>query len=169
MLLFTVVTFFMTLLSTTLGQPVEDISPRSIGAVKIVNSLSTPIYVWSVADKKGTMSTLSAAGGTYEEVWRLNPKGGCISIKVSTKPDLKANDVIELEYELSSDRVYWDVSCADLHLPSEFTKRGFSVQPSSADCPSINCVAGDERCAQVYPWSKTAHNCSLMTSLTFKL
>ncbi|GAB1209133.1 hypothetical protein APSETT445_007899 [Aspergillus pseudonomiae] len=97
MLFFAAFAVFMTLLSTALSQPVDDISPRSIGAVKIVNSLSAPIYAWSVADKAGRMYTLPARGGSYEEIWRVNPKGGRISIKVSTKPDLKANDVIQFE------------------------------------------------------------------------
>ncbi|KJK62286.1 specific transcription factor domain protein [Aspergillus parasiticus SU-1] len=152
MLFFTVFTFFLTLLSTVLSQPVDDILPRSLGAVKIVNSLSAPIYAWSVADKEGSMHMLSAKGGTYEEVWRVNPKDGRISIKVSTKPDLKANDVIQFEYEMSGDKVDWGVSCSDLRLPSEFTTRGFSVQPSSKDCPSISCAPGDEHCSQVHPW-----------------
>ncbi|OGM44469.1 putative C6 transcription factor [Aspergillus bombycis] len=169
MLLFAAFAVFMTFLSTVLSQPVDDISPRSIGGVKIVNSLPAPIYVWSVADKEGSMNTLPAGGGTYEEIWRVNAKGGRIAVKVSTKPDLEANDVIQFEYEMSGDKVYWDVSCADLHLPSEFTTRGFSIQPSSNDCPSISCAAGDEHCPQVHPWSEATHSCPLMTSLTFKL
>ncbi|RMZ47722.1 putative C6 transcription factor [Aspergillus flavus] len=169
MLFFTVFTFFLKLLSTVLSQPIDDILPRSLGAVKIVNSLPAPIYAWSVADKEGSMHTLSAGGGTYEEVWRVNPKDSRISIKVSTKPDLKANDVIQFEYEMNGDKVDWDVSCADLQLPSEFTTRGFSVQPSSKDCPSIRCAPGDEHCSQVHPWSEATHSCLLVTSLTFKL
>ncbi|KAE8137152.1 hypothetical protein BDV38DRAFT_247337 [Aspergillus pseudotamarii] len=169
MLFLPVLTFFMILVSTALSQSVDGISSRSIGVLQIVNSLSAPIYAWSVADKESSMYTLSAKGGTYEEIWRLNPKGGRISVKVSTKPDLTAKDVIQFEYEMSGDKVYWDVSCADLHQPSEFTKRGFSVQPSSNDCPSISCAAGDEQCSQVHPWSEATHSCSLITSLTFQL
>ena len=169
MLSLPVFTLFVTLVSTAVSQPVDDISPRSIGAVQIVNGLPAPIYAWSVADEESRMYTLSAGGGIYEEIWRLNPKGGRISIKMSTKPDLQANDVIQFEYEMSGDKVYWDVSCADLHQPSEFTKRGFSVQPSSKDCHSISCAAGDEQCSQVHPWSEATYSCPLITSLIFKL
>ncbi|KAE8350523.1 hypothetical protein BDV28DRAFT_150847 [Aspergillus coremiiformis] len=169
MMLFAFIVCLLNFVSTSIGHPVNDISSRSIGDVKIVNTLTSPVYVWSVGDSEGPMSTIPANGGTYEEIFRVNPKGGDISIKVSTTPDLKVNNVMQFQYNQTGDKVVWDVSCESLKLPSPFTNHGFSVQSSSNDCPSIKCAPGNERCPDVYPWLKATHACPLTTSFTFNL
>ncbi|KAB8232061.1 hypothetical protein ETB97_010971 [Aspergillus alliaceus] len=169
MMFFAILVTLTTLLFTPMGQPVDKIPPRGIGAIKIVNTLDSPLYAWSDPDPQGSMYTIPGRSGTYEETYRLSPTGDAISIKVSKTPDRKVNDAIQFKYTLSGDRVLWAVSCANIRPGSPFTRRGFSVHPSSAGCPSINCAPGDDKCPQVHPWSNTTHRCGLTTSLTLKL
>lgn len=144
------------------------------GSVQIVNQLDQTVYAWSVADGVSDMHTLSANGGSYTEKWRTNDNGGGISIKLSTKPD--QSDVLQFEYTQSDQTIFWDMSCIDLGVQSEFTKYGFSVTPSKSgdksDCPSVNCHAGDTACAEAYLQPKddhATHGCPIDTAFTLNI
>ncbi|KAA8646076.1 hypothetical protein EYZ11_001919 [Aspergillus tanneri] len=142
------------------------------GGVNILNNMDSTVYAWSVSDRVSNMHTLSAGGGSYTENWQSNSNGGGISIKLSTSPD--QSDVLQFEYTQSGDKIFWDMSNIDLGSGSEFTKHGFSVQPSyvDVDCPTVSCAAGDSQCAQVYlqPTDDHAtHGCPIDTSFTLKI
>ncbi|EAL92612.1 hypothetical protein KXW98_003643 [Aspergillus fumigatus] len=147
-------------------------SSASGGGVQIVNNLSQTVYAWSVADSVSDMHTLSADGGSYSEDWRTNSNGGGVSIKLSTKPD--QSDVLQFEYTQSGDTIYWDMSCIDMGTDSEFSKFGFTVEPSQSggDCPSVNCKAGDTACAEAYLQPKddhATHGCPINTSFVVNI
>ncbi|GES58302.1 extracellular thaumatin domain protein [Aspergillus terreus] len=145
------------------------------GSVNIVNNLDHTVYAWSVSDRVSDMHTLSAGGGSYTEAWRTNDNGGGISIKLSTHPD--QSDVLQFEYTIGDGEstIYWDMSCIDLAAQdSEFTKAGFSVTPSQtgANCPNVNCGAGDTACAEAYLQPKddhATHGCPIDTTFTLSL
>ncbi|KAH1312796.1 hypothetical protein KXV65_000507 [Aspergillus fumigatus] len=161
-------------LSTALPHVIQRSSNSSAsgGGVQIVNNLSQTVYAWSVADSVSDMHTLSADGGSYSEDWRTNSNGGGVSIKLSTKPD--QSDVLQFEYTQSGDTIYWDMSCIDMGTDSEFSKFGFTVEPSQSggDCPSVNCKAGDTACAEAYLQPKddhATHGCPINTSFVVNI
>lgn len=137
------------------------------GGVTIYNNLGNDLYLWSVANQFDVpMVTLKANGGTYSENWRTNPNGGGISIKIATQPVQK--DILQFEYTEAGDTIYWDLSCIDMGVNSEFTKHGFSVHPSDPQCPSADCAPGDAACADAYlvPTDDHAtHGCPIGTHM----
>ncbi|GAD96807.1 extracellular thaumatin domain protein, putative [Paecilomyces variotii No. 5] len=119
------------------------------GGVTIVNNLGQDLYAWSVSDQAdSTMHTLSANGGTYSETWQTNPNGGGVSIKLATEPE--QTDVLQYEYTLSSDTIFWDLSCINMGTSSEFTSKGFAVTSDDGSCPTATCAPGDKACADAY-------------------
>ncbi|KAJ5888499.1 Secreted thaumatin-like protein cetA [Penicillium taxi] len=147
------------------------------GGVTITNNLNVDIYAWSVVEETGSMQTLTANGGTYQENWKTNPNGGGVSIKLSTTQELV--DVLQFEYTESSDTntIYWDLSCVDMAANEAFTKYGFSVIPSNdgnnaSSCPSAICKAGDSACSAAYikPYDDWAtHGCPIDTGLALAI
>ncbi|KAF7169249.1 hypothetical protein CNMCM5623_002067 [Aspergillus felis] len=159
-------------LSTALPHVIQRDGNSSGGGVQIVNHLSQTVYAWSVADSVSNMHTLSADGGSYSEQWRTNSNGGGVSIKLSTKPD--QSDVLQFEYTQNGDKIFWDMSCIDMGTNSEFSKYGFTVEPSqtSGDCPAVNCKAGDTACAEAYLQPKddhATHGCPIDTSFVLNI
>lgn len=143
------------------------IQARDGGSVEIVNNLEHDVYAWSVTDRAGDMKTLSAGGGSYSEPFQTNSNGGGVSIKLSTQPD--QTDVLQFEYTEGGDTIFWDMSCIDMGSNSKFTDYGFTVEPSAtgANCPSVNCHAGDKSCADAYLQPKddhATHGCPIDTS-----
>lgn len=142
------------------------------GGVNIVNNLGSTVYAWSVSDRVSHMHTLSAGGGSYQEAWQSNDNGGGISIKLSLSQD--QSDVLQFEYTQAGDTIFWDMSCIDMGSSSKFTEYGFAVQPSqtAANCPSVNCAAGDSSCAEAYLQPKddhATHGCPIDTSFQLSL
>ena len=139
------------------------------GGVQILNKLGQNVYAWSVSSSAGDMKTLSAGGGSYSEQFQTNSNGGGVSIKLATTPS--QDDVLQFEYTEGGDTIFWDMSCINMGSNSEFTKYGFSVEPSqtSQNCPSVNCGAGDQQCAEAYLQPKddhATHGCPIDTSFT---
>ena len=159
--------------ATPSATPSPSPSPGGSGGVNIKNNLDQNIYLWSVgntADNK--MHTLNANGGTYSEDWQAPPGGGGVSIKMATKPD--QSDVLQFEYTMASDTIYWDLSAINMGTDSEFVKFGFAVVPShpGGDCPSAICKAGDVNCGAAYitPTDDHAtHGCPIDTSFDLEL
>ncbi|KAF9889184.1 hypothetical protein FE257_007673 [Aspergillus nanangensis] len=165
------------LAALTTALPQQVVRRDDGGAVLIQNNLDTTVYAWSVSDSVSEMHTLSANGGSYTESWRTNDNGGGISIKLSTKQD--QSDVLQFEYTKGDDdsTIFWDMSCIDLGTDSDFTKYGFAVTPSQSgnegqDCPTVNCHAGDEACAEAYLQPKddhATHGCPIDTTFTLNI
>ncbi|PCG90325.1 Hypothetical protein PENO1_099720 [Penicillium occitanis (nom. inval.)] len=84
----------------------------------------------------------------YTESWRTNPNGGGISIKMAMKPEQV--DVLQYEYTLQGDTIFWDLSIIDMGTSSQFTKVGFAVTSNDSGCPSATCAPGDTACADAY-------------------
>ena len=142
------------------------------GGVEIVNNLEHDVYAWSVSNRAGDMKTLSAGGGSYSEPWHTNSNGGGVSIKLSTQPD--QTDVLQFEYTQGGDTIFWDMSCIDMGTDSKFTDYGFTVEPSEtgANCPPVNCHAGDKTCADAYLQPKddhATHGCPINTSFKMNI
>ncbi|KAL4810069.1 hypothetical protein BDV18DRAFT_52522 [Aspergillus unguis] len=143
------------------------------GGVTIVNNMGSDVYAWSVANGNSKMQTLSSGGGSYTETWQANPNGGGVSIKLSTSQEQV--DVLQFEYTESGETIFWDMSCIDMDRDSStFTKNGFSVSPSQtgANCPSVNCHAGDTSCAEAYLQPKddhATHGCPIDTTFILTL
>ncbi|KAE8380033.1 hypothetical protein BDV26DRAFT_150114 [Aspergillus bertholletiae] len=143
------------------------------GGVTITNNIPETVYAWSVSDRVSNMHTLSAGGGSYQESWQTNDNGGGISIKLSSTQE--QTNVLQFEYTQSGDTIYWDMSCIDLTGDNIFTKYGFSVTPSTSDganCPSVNCAAGDTACAEAYlkpDDDHATHGCPIDTTFAVSL
>lgn len=118
------------------------------GEIKIVNKLSRPIYLQSVSNTARPLRTLSANGGWYNEDWQTNPEGGGISIKMAVQRDM--NDIIQFEYTVQDNVVYWDVSLIDAKSNSPFINEGFTVIPDRPGCKSSICEPFDTYCRDVY-------------------
>ncbi|KAE8389412.1 hypothetical protein BDV23DRAFT_184488 [Aspergillus alliaceus] len=117
------------------------------GGVQIVNNLDSTVYVWSTSDGGSDQQTVSA-GGTYSEKWQKQTGDGGISIKMSTSED--KSSVLQFEYKVDGEKLYWDLSSIDLDKNSEFIKSGFSATPDDSSCKSASCSAGDANCAESY-------------------
>ena len=162
---------------STPSAPSPSPSPSSSGApsdggVQIKNNLDFNVYLWSVGSTADNeMHTLSPNGGTYSEEWQT-PESGGVSIKLATKPD--QSDVLQYEYTVGGDLIYWDLSVINMGKDSEFTKFGFAVEPSKpgGDCPSAVCKAGDTSCSDAYliPTDDHAtHGCPVDTAFTLEI
>ncbi|KAJ5152730.1 uncharacterized protein N7482_009208 [Penicillium canariense] len=132
----------------------------SSGNVQFVNNMGSDLYLWTTSSDPGSMKTLSSGGGTYSEEWQTNSNGGGISIKLSTTQS--EDSVLQFEYTVDSDTLYWDLSSINLDSSSDFVKNGFSVTPSDSSCKSATCAAGDSNCADSYqhPDDVATNSCS---------
>ena len=112
--------------------------------ITVINNLSKNLFLWSVADGVAPMHTLYAYGGNYHEDWRMNPKGGAISIKVAFTPSM--DDILQFEYSLG-EKVSWDLSSIDMKKDSLFRKVGFSSWPSdTTGCAAAICPPNGTTC-----------------------
>ena len=118
------------------------------GNVQFVNNMGSDIYLWTTSSDPGSMKTLTSGGGTYSEEWQTNSNGGGISIKLSTTQN--EDSVLQFEYTVDSDTLYWDLSSINLDSSSDFIKSGFSVKPSDSSCKAATCEPGDANCADSY-------------------
>jgi hypothetical protein len=139
----------------------------SSGSVQIVNNYDTDIYVWSTSAESGDMQTIKSGGGTYSENWQTNPNGGGISIKMSTSES--KDSVLQFEYTLDSDKLFWDLSSINMDSSSEFVKNGFSAIPSDSSCSTATCEAGDSNCAQSYQHPDDVNTLSCSTDAQYTL
>lgn len=117
------------------------------GGVTIFNNVGKTLYLWTTTNVPLPMVTLPQ-GQSYSETWKLNPDQGGISIKVSTTPT--ESDVLQFEYTLVSDVIWWDVSLINMLLTSLFDELGFQVTSNDATCRSVTCPAGDTQCSDAY-------------------
>ena len=139
------------------------------GNVNIHNNMQDTIYYWSVGADDGTMKSLEP-GSSYTESWRTNPNGGGISIKMAMKPEQV--DVLQYEYTLQGDTIFWDLSLIDMGTSSQFTKVGFAVTSNDGGCPSATCAPGDTACADAYlVWNDdhATHGCPSGTQMTLNI
>jgi hypothetical protein len=112
--------------------------------ITVINNLSKNLFLWSVANGVTPMHTLYAYGGNYHEDWRMNPKGGAISIKVTFTPSM--DDILQFEYSLG-ERVSWDLSSINMKKDSLFRRVGFSSWPSDpAGCAAAICPPNGTTC-----------------------
>ncbi|KAJ5763550.1 Secreted thaumatin-like protein calA [Penicillium manginii] len=151
--------------ATALPHRVRDSS--NSGSVQIVNNFDTDVYVWSTSDESGDMQTIKSGGGTYSENWQTNPNGGGISIKMSTTET--RDSVLQFEYTLDSDKLYWDLSSIDMDASSEFVKNGFAAIPSDSSCSTATCEAGDSNCAESYQHPDDVNTLSCSTDAQYVL
>ncbi|KAJ5469351.1 Secreted thaumatin-like protein calA [Penicillium diatomitis] len=139
------------------------------GSVNFVNNLDTDVYLWTTSANPGEMHTLPKGGGTYSEGWQINPNGGGISIKLSTTQS--QSSVLQFEYTVNKDKLYWDMSSIDMSPDSPFVKAGFSAIPSDSSCTTAVCKPGDANCAQSYqhPNDVNTLSCSVNSQYTVTL
>ncbi|KAE8151520.1 hypothetical protein BDV25DRAFT_138755 [Aspergillus avenaceus] len=149
MLRLTLTLIIATLFSTAWGQPVDELLPCANGVVSIVNNMGTPVYVWSAGDVSGNMHTIPP-GGQYNEQYRSRASGGGISIKLATTPEMRHDNILQFEYTVVKDRLWWDASQVNLNPGSDLVKRGYSGGPSNTNCKGVYCSPGHQRCPDVY-------------------
>lgn len=140
------------------------------GGVSIINHMEKTMYLWSVADSGDVPMITLPQGETYSENWRTNSNGGGISIKMATTPS--QDDVLQYEYTLSGPTIFWDLSCINMGVNSEFTKAGFAVTSNTPNCESAICAPGDAACADAYliPTDDHAtHGCDAGTQMTLNI
>lgn len=143
---------------------------RDGGGVDITNNMQKDIYLWSVSDTTDDKMITLNAGGTYSESWRTNPDGGGISIKMAMQPEQK--DVLQYEYTLQGDTIFWDLSCIDMDTGSAFTTAGFDVSSNDGNCPSASCAPGDSNCADAYLFptdDHATHGCPSGTQMSLNI
>ncbi|KAJ5669310.1 Secreted thaumatin-like protein calA [Penicillium macrosclerotiorum] len=141
----------------------------SSGSVQFVNNMDSDVYLWTTSSDPGSMKTLSSGGGTYSEEWQTNSNGGGISIKLSTTQS--EDSVLQFEYTVDSETLYWDLSSINLDESSEFVKNGFSAVPSDSSCTTATCKPGDVNCAESYqhPDDVNTLSCSVGAQYTVTL
>ncbi|KAJ6133899.1 Secreted thaumatin-like protein calA [Penicillium sp. IBT 18751x] len=160
--------FFTGLLAATaaaLPHRARDTSSGS-GSVQFVNNMGSDVYMWTTSANPGEMKTLSNGGGTYSEEWQTNPNGGGISIKLSTTTS-DTDSVLQFEYTVDSDTLYWDLSSINMDSSSDFVTSGFSVVPSDSSCTTATCAPGNANCADSYQHPDDVNTLSCSTSATY--
>jgi hypothetical protein len=139
------------------------------GGVTIFNNVGQTLYLWTTTNVPLPMVTLPH-GQSYAESWKLNPDQGGISIKVSTTPT--ESDVLQFEYTLVSDVIWWDVSLINMLLTSLFDQLGFQVTSNDETCRKVLCPAGKVNCsdAYLYPTDDQATSaCTANTNMVLNL
>ncbi|KAL4889813.1 hypothetical protein BDV59DRAFT_195470 [Aspergillus ambiguus] len=137
---------------------------NSGSGIQIVNNLGITVYLWTTTSKPGSLKAVPP-GGTFTDSWST----GGTSVKMSTsKSDAS---VLQFEYSVSGDKLYWDLSSINLAANSRFITSGFSVTPDDSGCPSASCEPGDSKCADSYqsPADLNTHSCSSSTQYTVTL
>ncbi|KAJ5086055.1 hypothetical protein N7532_010826 [Penicillium argentinense] len=160
-----VITSILAAAATALPHRARDSS--SSGNVQIVNNLGTDVYLWSTSADSGAMQTIKSGGDSYTENWQTNPNGGGISIKLSTSESL--DSVLQFEYTLDSDKLFWDLSSINMDASSEFVQHGFSAIPSDSSCDTATCEAGDSNCADSYQHPDDVNTLSCSTDAQYVL
>ncbi|KAF2181261.1 hypothetical protein K469DRAFT_449630, partial [Zopfia rhizophila CBS 207.26] len=141
-----------------------------IGTASIKNLCNFAVYVWSIANvPNNTVSCLEPLNGHFNEMYRTNPNGGGISLKISTKPD--DINITQFEYTVSADNpdVYYDISNIDGY---PFQNWGFTLSSSSPSCSSIFCSPGLRDCPYVFNQPNdtfAVKSCNVLTNLTLTL
>lgn len=158
--------FITSVLAATAAALPHSARQSGSGSVQFVNNLGSDVYLWTTASDPGSMQTLPAGGGTHSEGWQTNSNGGGISIKLSTTPT-DTDSVLQFEYTVDSDTLYWDLSSINMDPTSDFVQSGFSVTPSDSSCNSATCAPGDSNCAASYQHPDDVNTNSCSTGATY--
>lgn len=67
---------------------------------------------------------------------------------MAVQPDM--NDIIQFEYTVQGNVIYWDVSLIDAKSNSPFINEGFTVIPDRPDCNPSICEPFDIHSRDVY-------------------
>lgn len=103
------------------------------GSTVIKNTCNFPVYKWTVAGSVGPMDTI-APGQQISELYTAGPGGAGVSIKLARTNDLDtaANDIMQFEYTLGGNQVFYDLSMVN---GDPFKGLGPVIHPSVATCP----------------------------------
>ncbi|KAL4958307.1 hypothetical protein BDW69DRAFT_179711 [Aspergillus filifer] len=160
---------FAAALATVAALPTPAPVARGInGGVTIINNMDQDIYVWSVSGTSAPMVTLPA-GKAYQETWQTNPNGGGISIKLGCSEDV--SDVLQYEYTMVGDMLFWDMSSINLAKDSALVTAGFAVTIDDSSCDTVTCAPGDSNCSESYqyPDDHNTRACSSGAAYTLTL
>lgn len=158
--------FITSVLAATAAALPHSARQSGSGSVQFVNNMGSDVYLWTTAADPGSMKTLNNGGGTYSEPWQTNSNGGGISIKLATTQSDDSN-VLQFEYTVDSDKLYWDLSSINLDSNSDFVQSGFSVTPSDSSCNTATCAPGDSNCAASYQHPDDVNTNSCSTGATY--
>ncbi|KAL4874698.1 hypothetical protein BJY04DRAFT_233399 [Aspergillus karnatakaensis] len=136
--------------SSTTSAAASSTSTPSTGGLTITNNLNATVYLWSTSSTSTTnnMQTIASSGGTYTETWQTTSDGSGISIKMSTSQD--QSDVLQFEYTIDGETLFWDLSSIDMSQDSAFVAGGFQAVPDDESCEGVTCNAGDGDCEGAY-------------------
>ncbi|OQD76635.1 hypothetical protein PENDEC_c004G01613 [Penicillium decumbens] len=158
--------FITSILAATAAALPHSARDSGSGSVQFVNNMGSDVYLWTTAADPGSMKTLNSGGGTHSEGWQDNSNGGGVSIKLSTTQS-DTDSVLQFEYTVNSDTLFWDLSSINMNPSSDFIKSGFSVTPSDSSCKSATCAAGDANCADSYQHPDDVNTLSCSTSANY--
>jgi len=137
------------------------------GKATIQNKCGYDVYITSIADSADAKTKTVKSGSSFSEDFKENGNGGGISIKISE--DKAQKSVTQLEYTLSGEKVFYDLSNID---GNPFKDGGVTVTPSDSSCPKVNCEGGLEKCKEAYHQPKddhATHGCSASTDINMVL
>ena len=161
-----------------------------IGKAIVVNSCNFPVYYKSVTNYDPLPSNIDA-GSSYSEIYRPNPNGGGVSIKISSNQSIgTASDmmgafdqstIIQFEYTLNLTQamVYYDISNVNGYYPSvdtgspwPFEEYGLILEGSDNECTTVTCLPGVQTCTAAYTlpndnWA--THGCMYCNTLVLTL
>ncbi|KAJ5634682.1 hypothetical protein N7528_002524 [Penicillium herquei] len=156
--------------ATTTSSSASSTSTSSGGSLEIVNNMDSTVYMWDTSSESSAMETIDSNGGTHtESSWEINSDGGGISIKLSTSEN--EDSVLQFEYTVEGDTLYWDLSSINLDSDSDFITAGFSVTTNDDSCTTASCSAGDSDCLESYqqPDDVDTNSCSTSAKYTLTL
>ncbi|KAL2868084.1 putative antigenic thaumatin domain protein [Aspergillus lucknowensis] len=167
-MLFSKIVSLAATLATASALPFTPASRSTGGGVSIINNVGQDIYLWSVSALSAPMQVLPV-GQTYLENWQINPNGGGISIKLGCSED--GASVLQFEYTVAGDLLFWDMSSIDLHPDSPLIAAGFAVTIDDATCQTVTCAPGDVNCSESYqfPDDHNTRACSASAAWTLTL
>jgi hypothetical protein len=157
-----------------LGAALLSTSPvNCVGTAFIENWCNFEVFVWSIADvPNNTINYLAPTNGSFSEIYRTNPNGGGISLKIATIPDDSYITQFEYTYHTYNPNISYDISNVNGY-PFEIWGLALSPStPSAPNCTSIYCDPGVALCPNVYNVPTDDYvmrNCDVSTNLTLTL
>ncbi|KAJ2982411.1 hypothetical protein NQ176_g1406 [Zarea fungicola] len=122
---------------------------------RVVNRCPFAVYLQSVQQAPSETHELQP-GDLYFEAYKPVIDGTGVSIKIATANlgTSLAGPLTQFEYAFvpgQNPDLYYDISSINDMAPRQFCQYGLHVQPSSAECASIDCPSDcGNFCSQVY-------------------
>lgn len=153
---------------------------RGPGGVSIYNNCNTTIYSWTVTQVGNESSSISP-GEWYWEPYQY-PSDGGTSIKMSRNDWDAQGPITQLEYTMSNDLIYYDLSNVNCGRNGQESREtcpfligGMFLASDHDGCPTVTCENEIVECLEVYnlpdddrlPSRSLVHTCDATSKLIF--